>query len=118
MIIPILATPETNPCQPSPCGPFSQCREVNKQAVCSCLPNYLGNPPGCKPECIINSECPYQKACVNQKCIDPCAGTCGLNARCQVINHSPICSCTSGNTGDPFTRCYNIPRETLYILNV
>ncbi|XP_026677656.1 protocadherin Fat 3-like, partial [Diaphorina citri] len=58
----------TNPCQPSPCGPNSQCREVNKQAVCSCLPNYFGSPPACRPECTVNSDCPLNKACFNQKC--------------------------------------------------
>lgn len=100
-----------NPCQPSPCGPNSQCREVNKQAVCSCLPNYIGNPPGCRPECTVSSECPQNKACIEQKCSDPCPGVCGLNADCQVINHSPICSCRSQFTGDPFTRCHPIPRK-------
>uniref|UniRef100_A0A6E8W1C0 Dumpy n=1 Tax=Anopheles coluzzii TaxID=1518534 RepID=A0A6E8W1C0_ANOCL len=98
-----------NPCQPSPCGPNSQCREVNGQAVCSCLPTYVGSPPGCRPECVVSSECALDKACVNQKCVDPCPGTCGTNARCNVNNHSPICSCQSGFTGDPFTRCYPIP---------
>lgn len=98
-----------NPCNPSPCGPNSQCREVNGQAVCSCLPNYSGSPPGCRPECTLNSECALNKACISQKCQDPCPGTCGLNAKCQVINHSPICSCNPGHTGDPFTRCFRIP---------
>lgn len=105
---------ETNPCQPSPCGPYSQCREVNKQAICSCLPTYIGSPPSCRPECTTSSECAYDKACVNQKCVDPCPGTCGINAKCQVINHSPICSCLPGNTGDPFTRCYAIPRKNFH----
>ncbi|EAT34892.1 AAEL012905-PA [Aedes aegypti] len=98
-----------NPCQPSPCGPNSQCREINGQAVCSCLPTYIGSPPGCRPECVTSSECSLDKACVNQKCVDPCPGTCGTNARCNVNNHSPICSCQSGYTGDPFTRCYPNP---------
>lgn len=98
-----------NPCQPSPCGPNSQCREVNGQSVCSCLPSYIGSPPGCRPECVISSECPQNKACINQKCIDPCPGTCGLNAICRVHNHSPICSCNNGYTGDPFTRCNPVP---------
>lgn len=102
----------TNPCQPSPCGPNSQCREVNGQSVCSCLPNYIGSPPGCRPECVVSTECPSDKACVNQKCVDPCPSTCGISALCQVINHSPICSCKSGNTGNPFTRCFPIPRKT------
>ena len=100
-----------DPCVPSPCGPNSQCRNVNGQAVCSCLPTYIGSPPGCRPECVVSSECAQNRACVNQKCVDPCPGTCGLNARCEVINHSPICSCQVGFTGDPFTRCFTIPRK-------
>lgn len=94
-----------NPCSPSPCGPNSQCRVINQQAVCSCLPNYMGSPPTCRPECITSSECLLTQACVNQKCIDPCPGTCGFNALCQVVNHNPICSCPVQQTGDPFTRC-------------
>jgi hypothetical protein len=100
-----------DPCIPSPCGPNSQCREVNGQSVCSCLPNYIGSPPGCRPECVVSSECPQNRACVNLKCVDPCPGTCGVNARCEVINHSPICSCNQGFTGDPFTRCFTIARK-------
>lgn len=101
-----LPPPIKNPCNPSPCGPNSQCREVNNQAVCSCLQNYMGNPPGCRPECTISTECLLDKACVNQKCIDPCLGVCGINAACVVVNHSPICSCKSGHNGDPFTKCH------------
>lgn len=54
---------------------------------------------------MVSSECTQDKACINQKCSDPCPGTCGLQARCQVVNHNPICSCSPGYTGDPFTRC-------------
>jgi hypothetical protein len=104
----------TNPCQPSPCGPNSQCREVNHQAVCSCLPNYFGSPPNCRPECTVNSDCPLNKACFNQKCTDPCPGTCGQNANCRVTNHNPHCSCKPGFTGDPVVYCNRIPRK-LYI---
>lgn len=94
-----------NPCQPNPCGPFSQCREYNNQPVCSCIPEYLGTPPACHPECVMSSDCPSNKACSNQKCINPCEGACGFAAHCQVINHNPICICPSEMTGDPFTRC-------------
>lgn len=96
-----------NPCDPSPCGPFSRCM-VSPQgyATCSCLPTYKGAPPACQPECVVSSECPQTKACVNQKCVDPCPGTCGINALCNVINHNPICSCPPGHDGDPFTSCY------------
>ncbi|XP_026684041.1 LOW QUALITY PROTEIN: neurogenic locus notch homolog protein 1-like, partial [Diaphorina citri] len=102
----------TNPCQPSPCGPNSQCREINGQAVCSCLPNYFGSPPSCRPECTVNTDCPLNKACVNQKCVDPCPGSCGQNANCRVINHIPICSCKPGFTGQPKIRCSRIPAAT------
>lgn len=105
-----------NPCNPSPCGPNSQCRESNGQPVCSCLPNYVGSPPGCRPECVVSSECPFDKACINQKCADPCPGVCGLNTRCNVINHSPICSCLGNFTGDPFTKCSPIIRKSVNVL--
>lgn len=90
---------------PSPCGPNSICKQINNHAVCTCLPNFIGSPPTCRPECIVSSECQQDRACINQRCSDPCPGTCGLNARCQVLNHNPICSCTPGFTGDPFVRC-------------
>lgn len=99
-----------NPCLPSPCGPYSQCRNINEQAVCSCLQEYTGTPPNCKPECTVSSECPQNRACYRFKCANPCAGTCGVGARCEVINHNPICSCGEGLSGDPFTRCYEAPK--------
>lgn len=102
-----------NPCVPSPCGPNSQCREVNSHAVCSCQTNYIGVPPNCRPECMISSECAQDKACVNQKCVDPCPGTCGVGAHCMVINHNPICSCSPGFVGDPFVRC--LPEESKHV---
>lgn len=101
----VVLSPIQEPCNPSPCGPNSQCRQINGQAVCSCVPGFLGNPPTCRPECTISSDCALTKACVNQKCIDPCPGSCGLNSKCQVINHNPICTCLEGFTGDPFIRC-------------
>lgn len=94
-----------NPCSPSPCGPNSQCKEVNGQAVCSCVPGFIGSPPSCRPECVSSSECPLNEACLNQKCINPCLGTCGVAANCQVVNHNPICTCPKRYTGDPFIRC-------------
>lgn len=101
------------PCSPSPCGPNSQCVELNGLPACTCLPTYIGSPPFCRPECVISSECPLSKACVNQKCIDPCPGACGENSICRVNNHSPICSCPNGFTGNAFSRCHPIPRKIL-----
>lgn len=111
---------DKNPCTPSPCGPNSRCREYNGQAVCSCIEGFIGTPPTCRPECTVSSDCSLHRACSNQKCIDPCPGTCGINAKCQVINHSPICSCISGFTGDAFSRCHIIRKyfNIFYILTI
>lgn len=100
------------PCQPSPCGPNSQCRPHNGQAVCSCVAGYIGTPPTCRPECVNSQECSLNLACLNQKCRDPCIGTCGINARCTVVNHNPICSCPSHYDGNPFARCMPIVEHT------
>lgn len=80
----------------------------NDVATCSCLPTYIGSPPSCRPECIANSECQQTESCINYKCIPTCQGACGNNARCNVINHTPFCSCKKGETGDPFKSCYPI----------
>lgn len=98
-----------DPCNPSPCGPNSLCRAVKDQAVCTCQESFVGLPPNCKPECVVNSECPQNRACYKYKCTDPCPGTCGVGANCRVINHNPLCSCPQGTTGDPFSRCYLQP---------
>lgn len=65
----------------------------------------IGAPPNCRPECIVSSECSQDKSCINQKCKDPCIGVCGQHARCQTVNHNPICSCPIGYNGDPFVIC-------------
>lgn len=101
------------PCQPSPCGPNSVCRENGGLASCECLPDYRGAPPDCRPECTDNSECPSDRACHRLKCADPCRGTCGIGSHCQVINHSPLCSCPAGMTGDPFKKCIEIEKTDL-----
>jgi hypothetical protein len=108
---PIVHDP-VNPCYPSPCGPNSQCRAQNDQAVCTCHQNYIGRAPNCRPECIMNSDCPQNLACINQKCINPCS-SCGYNAECQVINHLPMCTCFPGYHGDPFRSCSDLPQSKL-----
>lgn len=91
-----------DPCNPSPCGANAQCNN----GQCTCLPEYQGDPySGCRPECVINNDCSRDKACVRNKCIDPCPGTCGQNAICDVINHIPMCSCPQGMAGNAFVQC-------------
>lgn len=107
---------ETNPCQPSPCGPNSQCKVVNGYSMCSCLSEYIGTPPTCRPECSIDSDCSPNRACSNQKCRDPCPGTCGENAQCHTISHRPHCKCPPGFTGNAFSRCY-VQQCEIYLYN-
>lgn len=59
----------------------------------------------CRPACLMNDDCPKSKACVNNKCVDPCPGVCGIHAECQVVNHAPMCSCINGYIGNPFEIC-------------
>lgn len=100
-----------DPCQPSPCGPNSVCRNLNGIPSCSCQPNFEGSPPNCRPECTINEDCSSNLACINQKCRDPCPGSCGVNAECQVIKHLSICTCLNGFTGNAFTQCTPVPNK-------
>lgn len=98
----------SNPCIPSPCGPNSQCREINNVAVCSCIPGYIGSPPICHAECTVSSDCNSNRACSNQKCIDPCLGACGINSECKVVNHNPICYCRQRYAGNALVQCHPI----------
>lgn len=91
------------------CGSNAECREVDGRPVCTCLPGFLGAPPNCHPECVVNRDCSSAHACNRQNCVDPCIGVCGTNADCRVINHSPVCTCLPGYTGEPFVRCNRIP---------
>lgn len=106
-----------NPCEQSPCGPNSDCRVIGDQAACSCLPNYIGRVPNCRPECTIDPECPSNTACINERCRDPCQGACGVNALCLTINHKPVCSCQQGYTGDANIRCNEIEMDGMYLFN-
>lgn len=98
----------TNPCTPSPCGDKAVCRAIGNHPTCTCFPFHLGNPPNCRPECVINAECPSSRACVQGRCVDPCPGSCGYSAQCRTLAHSPVCYCLSGFTGDPFSGCSQI----------
>lgn len=106
-IIKPVATP-VDPCDPTPCGSNAQCKvSRNNAAACICESGYFGNPyESCRPECVVHTDCAYNQACLKNKCVDPCPGTCGVSAVCQVINHVPSCSCTTGYTGNPYAYCH------------
>lgn len=83
----------TDPCTPTPCNANGQCRVLNGVATCI------------YPECVINQDCPRDKACYSQKCRDPCRDSCGVNALCNVINHKAVCYCPSNFIGSPEVQC-------------
>lgn len=113
-LVPSTSRNPTNPCVPSPCGPNSQCKVAGTQAACSCIQNYKGRPPNCRPECTLNAECPSNLACKNEQCIDPCPGSCGTNALCSVVTHNSVCTCVVGYEGDPTTNCIPITSKTFF----
>lgn len=43
--------------------------------------------------------------CLRNKCVDPCPGTCGTAALCEVYKHVAICICPQGMSGNPFLIC-------------
>lgn len=105
-----------NPCIPTPCGPNSICQVKQGRPVCSCAADNIGSPPHCRPECVINQECPRDKACIQEKCKNPCTNNCGQNAKCDVVNHTPFCSCLEGYQGDAFVGCSLIPKRKFNLL--
>ena len=89
-------------CIQSPCGSNAIC----SNGSCSCQATYFGDPySGCRPECVLNTDCPLDKACLRNKCINPCSGTCGQSALCNVYNHIPMCICPIGMKGNAFLSC-------------
>ncbi|RXG61182.1 hypothetical protein Avbf_05571 [Armadillidium vulgare] len=56
--------------------------------------------------CENNSDCPYDKSCVNKLCISVCHESyCGENADCKTIGNRPLCLCPYGTTGNPTIKC-------------
>lgn len=103
-----------DPCASIQCGLNAICSvDGSGAATCSCLPGYFGSPltTGCRLECVLNGDCPRNRACVRNKCVDPCPGVCGYRAQCDVINHSPVCSCPTPLQGDPFVLCKEVLGE-------
>jgi len=108
----LIAKPKGKPrlsCYGSICGHNAICKSNIINETCVCKDNYIGAPYiGCHPLCTLSADCPRSFACVNSECIDPCKYACGLRARCQVVNHSPICFCPNDMTGNPLTMCNKI----------
>lgn len=93
---------------------ISQYKQLNVFFLHCCLPSTENV---ILAECRTNTECPSDKACINQRCQDPCSSNrCGLNAECITINHHPSCHCQSGLAGDPQLQCFR--RKFLFIISL
>lgn len=97
-------------CSPSlaSCGKNAICHGIHHKAICECPPGFGGNPSvscvllGCRS----NSDCPTNKACINNRCENPCAiHPCTDNMECNVYNHVVECACPPGYIGDVRTGC-------------
>jgi len=101
-----------DPCDPSPCGPNTECT-VNRlgNPICRCLANYVPMPDtitGCKRECERDPDCSAGFICQNYKCVekpDPCdPSPCGPNTECMVTRSgNPICRCLPNYIPKPDT---------------
>lgn len=118
-----------NPCtELEPCQRPAMCQTVStlpvRTMICECPPGYISSGSGtCKAtppvktigECIDDSECPTDRACINAICRDPC--DCGPNSECRIKDHKPICSCLPGYDGNPNLECVKSEYYHLYLVH-
>lgn len=91
------------------CAPTAECKAERHRAVCRCPAGYRGDPfVSCKKkECTRDQDCPSDRACIQEKCENPCTikQQCGTHARCFVEQHTVQCACDPPWTGDPKRQC-------------
>lgn len=117
----IYIVPDNNtvqPCTPNPCDPSASCDTYGNQfAICDpCFGSNGINNPACRPECVLSTDCAFDKACLRNKCVDPCPGSCGVNAECSVYLHDPICRCVNGFEGNPYEHCKPTTQRKLFLV--
>ena len=60
-------------------------------------------------DCRSDDDCPYDKTCKSNECVDPCPFTiCGSRAICKPERHKGICVCPRGLQGNPFVSCTEV----------
>lgn len=61
----------------------------------------------CIAGCRSNLDCPSDRSCVHNQCIDPCTtqNACASNAVCRVSEHRVLCLCPDGYRGEPTKEC-------------
>ena len=101
-----------DPCRVyDPCGKEALCETSSHRPVCRCPSGWAGNPyEQCfKYECLVDDDCPFDKACVNKECTNPCNRLiCGSRAECRVDRHEAICFCPPGLQGNPVIACQEV----------
>ncbi len=95
---------------PCACGLNANCQVINHRPICTCNPNFYGNPEiecvelGCQSD----SECEEAYACRREECRPVCGPDhwpCGGEAICKGISHQATCHCPQGLIGDPYVTC-------------
>lgn len=102
-----------NPCiLTDPCSINAQCYGDNHRSACKCPSGFTGDPfVRCEMiECQVDADCPTNKACLNQHCVDPCSDfanrPCAPNAVCFTRNHGTGCKCPDDLPfGNPLSYC-------------
>ncbi|KAH8305544.1 hypothetical protein KR018_004581, partial [Drosophila ironensis] len=104
-----------NPCLINdPCGPNAECYVQSNRAQCRCLSGYRGNPyERCRViGCSSNNDCPTDKTCQNEQCVNPCVyhNPCAPRAECRPQNHLAVCRCPADFLGNPYVDCRPPPQ--------
>ncbi|QQP34980.1 Putative LOC101893139, partial [Caligus rogercresseyi] len=99
-----------NPCiLQNPCAINAKCTPSNHVSKCQCPFNMKGDPyAACvEVECSVNEDCPSERACYQDKCIDPCVldSPCAPNAICKTSQHRSSCVCPPPLIGNPLVSC-------------
>ena len=95
-------------CTTVQCGPNSKCQIRNHDAICECLPGYVGSANDLTIGCIKQDrdECNEDIDCINgsdvckalnngvKKCFNACQFiTCGTGSLCVAVEHRAYCDC-------------------------
>ena len=59
--------------------------------------------------CQRDEECPTNRACIENQCVDPCYvpnNPCGDRAVCEPMQHRAVCHCPPEWAGNPHIQCY------------
>ncbi|CAL4121255.1 unnamed protein product, partial [Meganyctiphanes norvegica] len=93
-------------CSGIACGENGECfwDEVQKKADCRCKGNDQYDPStGQCQECVGNSNCQHDQACLSGTCRRVCDGACATGGQCTSQNHVAKCTCNGELKGNPYS---------------